>query len=126
MKMAELFTPGPWTIGTVAVAMDDGLYEAPDEAVIYLDVAEAGEEGSIQVRGQNARADVHLIATAPELYAALVEAAESAVIAPDCDPDGIETEGDLRACPDTRCAEFGCMELKARYWLAALAKARGE
>lgn len=61
---------------------------------------------------------------APELYWALAEAIETTLIYPDCDPGLIETENDLGDCPDTRCAEFGCMALKAGNWREALAKAR--
>lgn len=75
--MAEpQFTPAPWSLGTVAIVIDGGYYQAPDEAIIYCGPDFAEDENEIRIEGPDALANAQLIIAAPELYAALLELAD--------------------------------------------------
>ena len=65
------FTPGPWSCTKAAPSGDRGIYAAGTGifAEAYADIRRAGENNAAE-----AEANAHLIAAAPDLYAALLVA----------------------------------------------------
>lgn len=104
---APRFTPGPWRYSDLAVYTDDA--NARDRVII----AELCGPGVTADRVAEYRANGHLLASAPDLYAALKE----------CEWAGVRYGAD--ACPI--CDVYsGRDHLTGCALAAALAKARGE
>lgn len=68
-------TPGPWELGTVAIAdrQSGGWLEAPEDAVVYCG-SDEDPENECLIEGPDARANARLIAAAPDMYAQLDDA----------------------------------------------------
>ena len=96
MSSAAKFTPGPWEVCEIQPGDKEIGIRGPSVEVDYDDVDH-----------ESARADAHLIAAAPDLYAALEETLRQAP----CDCEAMATH------------YSGCFREMAR---AALAKAGGE
>lgn len=114
------YTPGPWSLGIVAIVKADGYYQAPDEAIIYCGPDTVQDDNEIRIEGPDALANAALVVATPDLYeaAALLEAAEDAhANCPECDGEIIP-----ELCP-VCFPLFDDARLKRR---AALAKARGD
>lgn len=61
------FTPGPWTVETVATQIGHAHKIMPVHACLYVDHRDAKEK---DMKTHTAHADANLIAAAPELYIA--------------------------------------------------------
>lgn len=107
-----LFTPGPWTVGKLVVCQEESSncwHTFSYQRDIFPPL---GEAGPVAIVSHEDAADAHLIAAAPDLYAALerfVSAAESW--------HNFHNHTDIQC--DSLCA---CIEPGK----AALAKAHGE
>lgn len=91
---ATKFTPGPWELSLEVPNWGEG-DDDPEFYSVYI-----GKE-CVDIPTDNAKADAHLIAAAPDLYAAATKA--------------------LSVHEDIGCSCAGCAALRV-----ALAKARGE
>ena len=119
--MSAAFTPGPWMVDDGDAGLWGVFQEADCDAICYL--VEPGTCQTEPLRPNQAQANAHLIAAAPELYAAadeMIEHLEQAIASFEREPpDSDFQDGFHGALTTPEMVEF-------RNALAdALAKARG-